>query len=179
MTNVLVLYGTFEGHTRTIAEHMAATIRSHGRLAITVNGSALPSEFSLADFNAAIIGASVHMGQHVEAIVRFVKANRAWLNQTPSAFFSVSLMQGGLFRHHHLQADAYIHSFLVETGWRPHLVRAVGGALPFTRYGFAQRFITSALVRRTLGQLDTSRDAVYTNWAEVDDFTMAFLATLD
>lgn len=177
MANILVVYGTFEGHTGKIAECIGAALRARQHEAAVLDGKTLPPDFSVRSYDAAIFGASVHMGQHVEYIERLVKVHRAWLNQMPSAFFSVSLMRGGQLTHHRSQAEAYVRSFVAETGWQPSITATFGGALLFSHYGFAQRFITAALARRALGAINPNRDSEYTIWDEVVRFADDFLAT--
>ena len=176
MANILVVYGTFEGHTGKIAESIGAALRARQHEASVLDGRTLPSDFTVRGYDAAIFGASVHMGQHVEYIVRLVKVHRSWLNQIPSAFFSVSLMRSGQLSHHRSQAEAYVRSFVVETGWQPSITATFGGALPFSQYGFAQRFITAALARRALGAINSSCDSEYTIWDDVVRFVDDFLA---
>ncbi len=177
MANILVVYGTFEGHTGKIAECIGAALRARQHDVSVCDGKTLPPNFTVRGYDAAIFGASVHMGQHVEYIVRLVKLHRSSLNQIPSAFFSVSLMRSGQLSHHRSQAEAYVRSFVIETGWHPSITATFGGALPFSHYGFAQRFITAALARRALGAINSSRDSEYTIWDDVVHFADDFLAT--
>jgi len=64
MTKILVLYGTTEGHTAKIAEHIAETVRANGHDVEVREGSKLPAGFSVEAFDGVMVGASVHMGKH-------------------------------------------------------------------------------------------------------------------
>jgi menaquinone-dependent protoporphyrinogen oxidase len=93
---VLILYATREGHTRRIAEHIAATVRSRGHEAAAVDVAHLPEGFSLNSYAAAIVAASVHAGKHEKEIVAFVKRHRADLERIPAVFLSASLSEAGV-----------------------------------------------------------------------------------
>ena len=68
MMRVLIPYGTTEGQTARISECLADVVRDHGHEAHTVDikGSGAPDPD---DYEAVIVGASIHMGKH-EGYVR-------------------------------------------------------------------------------------------------------------
>ena len=90
MTKILIAYGTTEGQTARIADHIADAIRKRG-----VEAQALDlkrsTDVSLEDYDGVIVGGSIHIGKHQDHVVDFVRANRFALERLPSAFFSVSL----------------------------------------------------------------------------------------
>ena len=90
MMRVLIPYGTTEGLTARISEYVADVIRGHGHQADTVDlkGSVDPEPD---DYDAVIVGASIHMGKHEDYVLDFVRKNRDELGRLPSAFFSVSM----------------------------------------------------------------------------------------
>ncbi len=87
MKPILVLYATREGHTRQIAEHIAAAIRARGYHADVIDAADLPSEFSVDDYEAAVIAASVHREKHEKEMVSFVHRFRDELECMPLFFF--------------------------------------------------------------------------------------------
>lgn len=93
MKPVLIVYATREGHTRRIAEHLAATIRTRGHEAEVRNAADLPRDFSVDRYGAAVVSASVHQGKHEPEMATFVERNRAALEQIPAVFLSVSLTE--------------------------------------------------------------------------------------
>src|SRR5665213_2227131 len=95
MKPILVLYATREGHTRRIAEHIAATIRARGYFAEVIDAADLPSEFSMEDYEAAVLAASVHREKHEEEMIRFVQRFREELECMRAVFLSVSLSEAG------------------------------------------------------------------------------------
>jgi menaquinone-dependent protoporphyrinogen oxidase len=175
MTKILIGYGTTEGQTARIADHLAEAVRSHGLEAqvLDLKGA---KDVSLERYDAVIVGGSIHMGKHEEYIVDFVGKNRATLERLPSAFFSVSLAAHGDTEN----ARAYVENFEQATGWRPTQVGLFSGALLYRQYGFLKRLMMKKIVSDKPGNLstDTSRDHVYTDWDDVNRFAEAFLERL-
>jgi menaquinone-dependent protoporphyrinogen oxidase len=185
MKPVLVLYATHEGQTRRIAEHMAASLGAHGLVADAVNAAYIPDGFSLDSYSAAIVAASVHGGRHENEIVRFVKDHVKGLERIPTAFLSVSLSEAGAEdamappeNRARAAADAtrMIDEFLAETGWRPSSIKAVAGALLYTKYNFLLRFVMKRISRQAGGTTDTSKDHEYTDWVALDRLVDEFVA---
>src|SRR5918994_287035 len=136
MMSVLIPYGTTEGLTARISEYVAEVIRGHGHEAVAVDlkGSGAPNPDG---YDAVIVGASIHMGEHEGYVRDFVRENRNALKRIPSAFFSVSLAA-----HDDMEeAEGYIEEFVQETGWRPVMVGHFGGALLYTQYGFIKHHL--------------------------------------
>jgi menaquinone-dependent protoporphyrinogen oxidase len=175
MTKILIGYGTTEGQTARIAEHIADAIRSHGHEAQAVHLKR-SRDVLLDGYDAVIVGGSIHMGKHEEHVAEFVRKNRVTLERLPSAFFSVSLAAYGDIEN----AQAYVENFEQQTGWRPTQVGLFGGALLYRQYGILKRLMMKKIVRDKPGNLstDTSRDHVYTDWDEVKRFAEAFLERL-
>src|ERR671910_850184 len=91
MTRVLILYGTSEGQTASISDYIVEVVRDHGQEAQALDVKELPDGSVLDGYEAVIVGASIHMGEHEEYVRDFVKRNHEALERMPSAFFSVSL----------------------------------------------------------------------------------------
>ena len=176
MAHILTLYGTTEGQTRKIASVIEDTIRDRGHSVERVASTAFNGPLPTTAFDGVIVGASVHMGHHQEAVGRFVKDNRTTLMTLPTAFFSVSLAE--LDAAHSEEATDYVTRFLDETGWAPDLVETVAGALRYTKYGFIKRFIMRQISKRHRRPTDTSRDFEFTDWRQVERFVDRFLNTL-
>jgi menaquinone-dependent protoporphyrinogen oxidase len=105
------------------------------------------------------------------------------LQATPTAFLSVSLSQAGVERpntttgeHARFLADVQqvLNRFFRETNWYPQHVKAVAGALLYTRYNFLLRFVMKQISRKAGGPNDTTRDHEYTDWAALDRFVAEF-----
>jgi len=176
---VLVLYATRDGHTRHIAEHAAATLRTRGLAADVVEVGQVPAGFSVRNYAAAILAASVHMGRHERQMVEFVKTRRKELESLPTAFLSVSLSEAGVERPSstpHVKAEGekgvrqVLEAFFAETGWHPARVRPIAGALLYREYGFLKRMVLRMISKRSGGDTDTSRDHEYTDWEALERF---------
>jgi menaquinone-dependent protoporphyrinogen oxidase len=185
MKPFVVLYATREGQTRRIAEHIAATLRARGRATDVVDVHNLPDWFDLARFDGAIVAASVHLGKHEPEMVSFVKRQHAALEQMPAAFLSVSLTEAAVEdpastadarRKAEDEVRATISAFLAETGWHPSRVRAVAGALLYTKYNLIVRLVMKFVSKRSGASTDTTRDFEYTDWAALDRFIDETLA---
>jgi menaquinone-dependent protoporphyrinogen oxidase len=183
MKPILILYATREGHTRRVAEHLAGSLQERGIAAETVEAAHVPNGFSLPRYCAAVIAASVHCGVHEREIIRFVKDHADALNRMPAALLSVSLSEAGAediksLPAHRVQAAAdvqrMINALLNETGWHPRRIKAVAGALLFTKYNFLLRFVMKRISRQAGGATDTSKDHEYTDWKALDDFIDEF-----
>jgi menaquinone-dependent protoporphyrinogen oxidase len=174
MTKILIAYGTTEGQTARIADHLAGLIRSRGFEVEALNLKQ-STDVSLNGYDAVIIGGSIHMGKHQEEIIDFVRKNRADLERLPSAFFSVSLAASGDLAN----AEAYVENFTQQTGWRPAKVGLFSGALLYRQYGFLKRYMMKRIVRDKPGMsTDTSRDYVYTDWDQIKRFAEDFAERL-
>ena len=163
MAQVLIVYGTTGGHTRKIATRMAGLVSEYGHAA-TLMDAASEARVPRGRYDAVIVAASVHRLRHPRSVARFVRGNRSWLAHLPAAFFSVSLSAAGKGARQREGARRCADAFLRETGWRPAMVRLVGGALAYTRYGFPTRWLMKLIAWREGGDTDTSRDHEYTDW---------------
>ena len=83
MQPILVVYGTREGHTRKIAEHVAATLEARRLTTELIDAKNVPRGLSLKNYAAAVVCASVHLAKHESEIIRFVKQNLADLKEIP------------------------------------------------------------------------------------------------
>lgn len=178
MARILVLYGTTEGHTAKIAEHIAETVRDNGHDVEVREGSKVPVGFSVEGFDGVIVGASVHRGKHQPYIAEFVKENLSLMQDMLSAFFSVSLTAAEQTEESKAETHRIATEFLDETGWHPDMVAKFAGALVYTQYNFFLRHLMRIIAKRSGGDTDTSVDHVYTDWEEVKGFTESFLERL-
>lgn len=170
---IVVVYDTKEGHTRSIAEHIAERVHAAGFEARVFEASAPP--VNLGGAAGVIVGGSIHVGEHGKHLVRFVKTYREQLERAPAAFFSVSLAATRTDAEHQAEAARLVNEFEQATGWRPELTACFAGALAYSKYNFFIRFIMRRISKKEGGDTDTSRDYVYTRWDEVDAFTDSLL----
>ncbi|QCJ46374.1 flavodoxin domain-containing protein [Haloprofundus sp. MHR1] len=174
MAKFLVCYGTGEGQTAKVAERLAERLDERGHEATAVNVGDRSGDRSVAAFDAVLVGASIHAGKHQPAVVEFVEANRDAMATKPTGFFQVSLSSAD--EEGEAQAAGYVDSFVSETDWHPDRIGLFGGALRYSEYGFLKRLMMKQIAKRTLPDVDTSRDVEFTDWAEVDAFAADFAA---
>ena len=188
MKPILVLYATRQGQTRRISQHVVAAAQARGLSAQAVDAAQLPVGFSLDNFSAAILSASVHCGRHEKEMLDFVKRHKAGLEHLPTVFLSVSLSEAGAEdagappeRRGQAAADVQriIDAFLAETGWHPQKIRAVAGALLYTKYNRLLRFVMKRIAAQAGGSTDASRDHDYTDWAALDRLVDEVAQALD
>jgi menaquinone-dependent protoporphyrinogen oxidase len=176
MARVLILYGTSEGQTASISEYIAEVVRDHGQEAETLDVKELPRGFVLDGYEAVIVGASIHMGEHEEYVRDFVERNHEALERIPSAFFSVSLTAREHTDEARAQSNEYVAKFTQETGWHPDMIGIFAGALRYTQYGFVKRHFMKKISKdKGSADTDTSRDYEYTDWNDVRHFAEEFL----
>lgn len=177
MRDVLIVYGTTEGQTAKIAEHIADAGRRLGH-AVSVRRAADVSDADLARGAAVIVGGSLHEGRYQREVQDFVARHAELLDSRPSAFFSVSL--GAASRNEAERAEVLrIAKTLPErAGWTPRDVESFAGALRYTQYGWLKRMLVRYIAAKEGGATDTSRDVEYTNWDEVTRFAERFFAAL-
>lgn len=186
MKPIGVFYATREGHTHKIAERVADDLRQRGFEA-EVRDLRGEAAIDLKNFSSAILAASVHIGRHEPEMLEFVKQHRAELEAMPSAFLSVTLSEAGAERanatleeHARFVADVQgmLDRFFKETGWHPHHVKPVAGALLYTKYNFLIRFVMRRIARNAGAATDTSRDYEYTDWVALDHFVQELVEGL-
>jgi menaquinone-dependent protoporphyrinogen oxidase len=181
-----VFFATREGHTKRIAEWIAADLR-----ALDFEVDLLPvrrlSPFSLNNYSAAALAASVHAGSHEKEMIQFVKEHRSELERITTAFLSVTLSEASAEMQDKtaieraqfvLDVDKMLGKFFNETEWRPTLAKPVAGALLYTQYGFLVRLIMRRIARKAGAATDTSRDYVYTDWVGLNKFVNDFAAEI-
>ncbi len=177
-----IFFATRDGHTKRIAEHIARDLRGRGfDVDVLDVRRALP--FSLPSYDAAILAASVHNGNHEAEMVEFVKHHRAELERMPTAFLSVTLSEAGAeniestpAEHEQFVQDVnqMLDRFFQQTEWRPTRVKPVAGALLYTRYNFLLRLIMKRIAKKAGSDTDTSHDYDYTDWVALDHFISEF-----
>jgi menaquinone-dependent protoporphyrinogen oxidase len=176
--NIAILYGSNEGHTVKVAKHIVQTIQDDGQNAEAFNLKSLPNNFDLSQYDAVMVGASIHAGNYQTYVSNWVRDNLNSIRSLPNAFFSVCLTQKDTDFDSQTEVRNYIASFSQLTGWEPDTIGSFAGALPYTEYGFFKRFLMKQIVGQQGDDSDTSRDYDYTDWHQVGEFARQFIAML-
>jgi menaquinone-dependent protoporphyrinogen oxidase len=173
MAKFLIVFGTTDGHTRKIADALAAAIRQPGVVVRVVEAG--KPDVSPAGFDGIIVAASVHAGGYQRGVRRWLRRYAVELRDAPTAFISVSLgiLQPEPAVQEHLRA--IVQRLCQEAGWEPTLIKHVAGALLYTQYNVLKRWIIKRIVAKAGGATDTSRDYEYTDWKDLEDFAHRFL----
>lgn len=178
MASVLLVYGTSEGQTEKVAHHVAGVLTGRDHVVELVHGDRLPVSLDPEEYDAIVVGDSIHLGRHHGYVGRFVEQYRATLNDRVSAFYQLSLSAASENPESVAEADHIAEAFLDETGWDPDHVASFAGALVYSQYGPVGRFLMRRIARKEGGDTDTSRDYEYTDWSEVTAFAEAVAADL-
>jgi menaquinone-dependent protoporphyrinogen oxidase len=177
MNPVLVLYATRQGQARRIAEYLTAALGMRHLAAELVDAAHIPAGFSLENYSAAMVCASVHRGRHEKEMIAFVQHHKADLERIPAIFLSVSLSEAGAedlnappAQRGQAASDVrkMMGDFFAETGWHPAKTQAVAGALRYTKYNRLLRFVMKRIAERAGASADTSCDHEFTDWPKLD-----------
>ena len=171
--NLLIVYGSTEGHTRKIAEFLRQEAELNGNTVTTASASdkCVPPH----DFDAVVIASSIHAGQYSNEITDYVVKHAEVLNFVPSAFLSVGLSITRKDPEVLRQLEETTQFFLNITKWNPLVTEQVAGALLYTQYGFIKKMLVRSIMKKAGGDTDTSRDFEYTNWDDVRLFLHHFI----
>jgi menaquinone-dependent protoporphyrinogen oxidase len=167
MAEVLIVYGTREGHTALVADHLRQPLESSGHIVRVCSIDDAPT--CPIGYDLVIIGSSVHQGHHPRVVSRWIKGNAEHLNRLPSGFFQVSLSSAGTGGGS-AAAQQYVDSLLRATGWHPGVTGCFAGALLYTRYGLVKRSMVRSIAQSAGLGTDIHQDYDYTDYPAVAHF---------
>lgn len=170
---ILIVYGTTEGQTRKIARFIEAEIEKAGHSATICDSTEKPE--NPCNYDAVIIGASMHMEKYQSSIANFIQKHKQVLNKMHTAFYSVSLTAAGDDEESWKELKHITQSFLQHTGWKPAMVEYVAGALLFSEYDFLKKYILRLIAKRAGHPNDGKHDTEFTNWTGLETFTKQFI----
>lgn len=172
MASMLVVYGTTEGQTEAVATRLVDALSERGHDAAAVRAGSVDA--AVDEYDAVVVGSSIHYGKQHSDVVEFVEANREALSARPTAFFQVSLSSAVDDEARRANAARYVDEFVEASDWNPERIGLFGGALRYSKYGFLKRLMLKRIAKDATGDTDTDRDYEYTDWAEVDAFAADF-----
>jgi menaquinone-dependent protoporphyrinogen oxidase len=176
MASVLVVYGTTEGHTRTVARFIRRVASEAGHQAFIADATELFDAVMIGEYDAIVVAASVHEGVHQRPVSYFVRDSRAALETATTAFLSISLNAAIDDEPHRAEARDYVDGFLTETGWKPDATLLVGGALRYGKLDFFRRQLLTFLLPRIVGMPTELGDHDFTDYEAVGGFVLDLLA---
>lgn len=173
---VLVVYGTTEGQTLKIAEHVAERLR-HGGHPVELFDSARPStDLNVADFGAVVVVGSIHQEVHQQSVIQFVQAHLDALSGKPSLFLSVSL--SAAFDDSKADAQGYVERFVADTGWQPTRTDLVAGAVRPSQYDYFEEQLVEHVVLKGRDSVDPEAEQELTDWDALSSTADAFAQSL-
>ncbi len=167
--NILLLYCSRDGHTKTIATHIAGLLQDAHAVCDVVD-LLHANAIILSRYQRVIIGASVHYGRFNPALLTFIHHHAEQLNRMPGAFFSVNLTARKPEKCSP-ETNGYVRKFLKKIAWKPPLCAVFAGALRYPHYRWFDRIMIQLIMHMTGGETDRRKEVDYTNWQQVDEFS--------
>ncbi|PYO88358.1 MAG: protoporphyrinogen oxidase [Gemmatimonadetes bacterium] len=174
MKQILIVYGTTDGHTRKIAEVLAENLRAERCSVDLLDAGGSLRRLSPEGYDGVIVAASVHIGSYQSGVTRWVRTYAAMLNDMPTAFLSVCLAVLEPNAKTRREVANILERFFARTGWQPLVSKPIGGAVRYTHDGWLKRRMMKRIVGKAGGSTDTTRDHEYTDWNDLRSFALEF-----
>lgn len=172
--NILLVYGTSEGHTASIAERVAESLRGAGHFVSVHPLKSISSAIKPENYDAVLVGASIHVGQFQKYVVEWVRDHSEGLAQKPNAFFFGCLTAHDKTEEARQEIKGYVEKFVAATGWQPDQVEPFAGALLFKQYNWLVRQLMKRIVKSKGVNIDPRENHIFTDWDAVDTFATDF-----
>lgn len=171
--NILIVFGTTEGHTLHLCEYIRDFLREAGDAVTLVEASRAPGPDR---FDVCFLAGSLHVGGYQAELVDYVRARQNELASKPAAFLSVSLSAAGASPSDWDGLQECVAKFEHATHWRPTEVHHVAGAIRYSRYDFFRRLALKYIAGKRGLETVASRDYDLTDYYELKDFVLRFAA---
>jgi menaquinone-dependent protoporphyrinogen oxidase len=178
MPRILLVFASTHGHTAKIAARIATTLEDDGATVDLHRLDGHESPSAPLDYDAVILGASIHAGHHQRALVKWAERYHTALGLTPSAFFSVCLTAADDDEESRAATRGYLNDFVEHTDWTPDRTVTFAGAVQYREYDVATRTLMRLLMRRMHHPTDASQDYDYTDWDAVERWAHELAAAL-
>ncbi len=162
-TKVLVVFSTWTGATRQVAEAVARRLEADGA-AVTLAESAKVE--SVTQFDAVVIGCSVHAGKTTRHSLKFAKRFAAELARVPVAWFQLSLTMSTDQVDKREQAMAYLEPLQQAA---PQVTPVAIGLFAGTILRDTEEYRTLFFPLRSIAKSVASKDPVdHRDWEAID-----------
>jgi len=171
--HILLLHRSHEGHTKTIAQHLATVLAGDGH---NPEVAALKDAPAFAGYDVVVLGASIHVGKFDQKLVDYVSAHKGKLEHIPTAFFSVCLRAAQHDAKSQQIVQGYRDALFAQTAWKPDVAASFAGAIKYREYNFMVRQLMKRIAKEAGLSTDTSQNHVYTDWDAVTAFAKEIAA---
>jgi menaquinone-dependent protoporphyrinogen oxidase len=173
---ILFVYGSTEGHTREICQHLRRVLGGDGHHVAAEEAPRGPPYPDPKAYDAVFVAGSLHVGRFQPNLVRFVQARRAELEAAHSAFVSVSLSAAGHDPDDWEGLGECLARFEHETGWTPKALHHAAGAIRYSQYDFFKRLAIKHIAAQRGQKTVTSRDYDLTDYEALARFCREFVS---
>ena len=170
---ILIVYGTTEGHTRQLSDLAAVALNREGH-DVTLINAAGGEDPAPSAYDAAMLAASLHVGQYQAPLVAYARHHNAELAAMPNSFISVSLSAAGEHPDDWAGLDQCVARFENEAGWKPKALLHAAGAIRYSHYDFFKRLAMKFIANKRGKATVTSRDYDLTDYDELKAFVLDF-----
>lgn len=173
MPSILIAYGTATGQTAEIARCMADALTERG-FDVTLHHLEDADDPDLADYDAALLSASITTGRFQPDVVAFVERHAETLAERPSGFVQLSLAPPVTWRAARNGDRAHVDSLAEATGWEPDRVGLFTGTVPLSQLSWPIRLVTRLAAIPEGDGGDPSLHGESLDWDAVEDFAVTF-----
>jgi len=168
-TKIGILYSTVDGQTLKICNEIKEVLVKKGN---TVELFSIEDfDRKVTDFDKFVIGASIRYGKHNLKIIDFITNNKAALEKTENAFFSVNLVARKPEKASP-ETNPYFIKFMKEINWTPDKSAVFAGKLDYQKYPFTDRLMIQLIMWMTNGPTNPKTKIEYTDWDKVKEFAV-------
>lgn len=179
MAKLLIAYLSREGQTEKIVRRIAERLAQRGHAAESYDLDHARHAIDPKRFGGVVLAVPIYAGGYPHAALAFAKKHREALARIPCSFVSVGLAVMSRTHDGKAQTRQIVDRFLKQSGLKPRHVELMAGSLLYTKYNFLKRWVMRRIVRGEGGDVDTSRDYEYTDWAAVDAFAAVLAQDLE
>ena len=166
-TKIGILYSTVDGQTLKICNALKEILVEKDNEVELF--SIEDFDKKVTDFDKFLIGASIRYGKHNPKIIEFINKNKADLNKTENAFFSVNLVARKQEKALP-ETNPYYIKFLQTIDWIPNKSAVFAGKLDYQKYPFTDRLMIQLIMWMTKGPTNSKTKIEYTDWDKVREF---------